>query len=115
MILTSSEFIGNTTVADGGYNAYLNCNTRLYPTNVYDIVSSTGLAYESSSLGDFYQPSGSPLRRAGSTTANQVGLYHFTTQTNQIPDGTNLVDIGYHYVATDNKRLSIEHTRRWDS
>jgi len=97
----SSELFFNTNVIADGYNAYLNCNTRLYPTNLYDIVTSTGLAYESSSLGDFYQPSDSPLKRAGSTTADQIGLYHFTTQTNQIPDGTNLVDIGYHYVATD--------------
>ena len=30
-----------------------------------------------------------------------MGLFHFTTQTNQAPEGTSIVDIGYHYVATD--------------
>jgi hypothetical protein len=30
-----------------------------------------------------------------------VGLTHFTTQTNQVPEGKTSLDIGYHYVATD--------------
>jgi hypothetical protein len=30
-----------------------------------------------------------------------VGLYHFTTQTNQAIEANSVVDIGYHYVATD--------------
>ena len=34
-------------------------------------------------------------------TADQVGLFHFTTQVSQVPEGTNIVDIGYHYVAAD--------------
>lgn len=57
--------------------------------------------WESSWLGDFYLPTNSPLINAGSTNANLIGLYHFTTQTNQIVEGDSIVDIGYHYVATD--------------
>jgi hypothetical protein len=30
-----------------------------------------------------------------------LGLYHFTTQTNQAVEADSIVDIGYHYVATD--------------
>ena len=89
-----------------GFNAYLNCRAsgnraRLYPTNAFDIVMTNSLAYQTGPLGSFYQPSGSPLLNKGSTTADQVGLYHFTVTTNEVVDGTNLVSIGYHYVATD--------------
>jgi hypothetical protein len=49
---------------------------------------------------------------AGSTTADQFGLYHFTTQpdlqwnyelseSTQLPETNSIVDIGYHYVAAD--------------
>ena len=52
-------------------------------------------------MGDHYLPSDSPYRGAGSTTADQVGLYWYTTQTNQVPQGASQVDLGYHYRATD--------------
>jgi alpha-tubulin suppressor-like RCC1 family protein len=92
--------ITNSTLTNG-YNAYLNCNGRLYPTNVFDIVSTNSLAYQTSWLGSFYQPPDSPLIHAGSTTADQTGLYHYTVTTNQVVEGANTVSIGYHYVATD--------------
>ncbi len=92
--------IVNSTLTNG-YNAYLNCTGRLYPTNAFDIVSASSLAYQSGALGNFYQPTNSPLIHKGSTTADQVGLYHYTVTTNQVVDGANTVSIGYHYVATD--------------
>jgi hypothetical protein len=91
--------ITNNTL-NNGYNAYLNCSGRLYLTNAHDIVTSS-LAYQSSWLGDFYQPTNSPLIDHGSTTADQIGLYHYTTQTNQTKEAFSVVDIGYHYVAVD--------------
>jgi hypothetical protein len=57
--------------------------------------------WQSSWFGSFYQPTNSPLIQAGSTNANLLGLYHFTTQTNQVPETNSIVTIGYHYVATD--------------
>jgi len=92
--------ITNSTLTNG-YNAYLNCNGRLYPTNANDVVTNATLAYQTSWLGGFYQPPDSPLIHAGSTTADQVGLYHYTVTTNQVIEGTNTVSIGYHYVAVD--------------
>jgi len=92
--------ITNSTLTNG-YNAYLNCSGRLNPTNANDIVSGTTLAYQTGTLGMFYQPTNSPLINKGSTTADQVGLYHFTTQTNQVKEANTIVDIGYHYVAVD--------------
>lgn len=66
-----------------------------------DITNIDGYNWQSSWFGNFYLPPSSPLINAGSTTADQLGLYHFTTQTNQIPETNSTVDIGYHYVATD--------------
>jgi hypothetical protein len=57
--------------------------------------------WQSSWFGNYYEPTNSPLIDKGSTTANLLGLYHFTTQTNQTIEADSPVDIGYHYVATD--------------
>jgi hypothetical protein len=57
--------------------------------------------WQSSWFGNFYQSTNSLLIQAGSTNANLLGLYHFTTQTNQVPETNSIVTIGYHYVATD--------------
>jgi hypothetical protein len=101
-----------------GYNAYLNCTGfygfmgELWPTNSSEIVTNAGLAYQTGPFGTFYQPTNSPLIHMGSTNANLVGLYHYTVTTNitwnalageysEVPEGTNIVSIGYHYVATD--------------
>jgi hypothetical protein len=61
----------------------------------------SGFNWQTSWFGGFYLPTNSVLIEAGSTNANYLGLYHFTTQTNQVIEGTNIVTIGYHYVATD--------------
>ena len=64
-------------------------------------VMVTNYNWQSSWFGNFYLPPNSPLINAGSTNANLLGLYHFTTQTNQAVEGDSIVEIGYHYVATD--------------
>ena len=66
-----------------------------------DDVQTGDYNWQRSWFGHFYLPPDSPLIQEGSTTADQLGLYHFTTQTNQTPEGTSVVNIGYHYVATD--------------
>jgi len=76
------------------------------PTNYLEVVGpndqkSSGYNWQSSWFGGFYLPTNSPIIAMGSTNANLLGLYHFTTQTNQVVEGTNIVTIGYHYVATD--------------
>jgi hypothetical protein len=93
---------GNTT--NGYYTDYnaflLNSNQTAY-LGGHEVIVTNGYNWQSSWLGNFYLPPNSPLIQAGSTTADQVGLYHFTTQTNQVPETNSIVDIGYHYVATD--------------
>jgi hypothetical protein len=67
----------------------------------HELTNVVSYNWESSWLGNYYLPTNSPLINKGNTTANLLGLYHFTTQTNQVLEGDSIVDIGYHYVATD--------------
>jgi hypothetical protein len=84
---------------DAAYNGYTPGTSPLTPTNSHDVRAS--IAYQTSWLGNYYQPPNSAFIAKGSTAANNVGLYWFTTQTNQSVEGTSIVDIGFHYVATD--------------
>lgn len=106
---------GNTGY-NGGYNAYNNSygtNTdRLTPTNATDIVLTSTVAYQTGPLGKYYYPTNdgnlSRLINAGSVTADQVGLYHFTTQTNQLKETNTVVDIGWHVVAVNTNGLPFD-------
>ena len=90
------------------YNAYAS-TTTLYPSynGGHDQLGVT-FKWLSSWLGNFYLPTNSPLINTGSTTANLLGLYHFTTQTNQLKETNSIVDIGYHYVAVDANGVPID-------
>lgn len=111
---------GNPTNTLFNYNAYnidnLNWTNYPYPykpdygTN--EVVGTndmmlTSYNWESSWFGNFYLPVSSPILHKGSTNANDLGLYHFTTLTNQAIEGTNTVTIGYHYVATDTNGIPM--------
>jgi hypothetical protein len=67
----------------------------------------TSCAYQAGPLGSFYYPTNggtnslTSLINAGSRSATNAGLYHFTTTTNQVKEASTQVDIGYHYVAVD--------------
>ena len=76
---------------------------------------TNGFNWQSSWLGNFYLPSDSPLLGEGDVTADQVGLYWFTTQTSQAPQGTSQVDIGYHYRATDSYGNPLDDNGDGDS
>ncbi len=91
-----------------GYNAYLNCTNYLSPTNSTDIFLPNSLAYQTGPFGNFYQPTNSPLINAGNTNASALGLYHCTVTTNETVEGTNIVSIGYHYIATDTNGLPLD-------
>jgi len=91
----------NYLAYDGGHNAFVTNCDRVKPFFTSDRILTNALAYQPSFFGNYYQPANSPLIHAGSTMADQVGLYHYTVTTNQTVEGTNVVSIGYHYVATD--------------
>ena len=92
---------GSTNGYHTDYNSFLlNSNRTLY-AGAHDLTITNGYMWQSSWLGNFYLPPNSPLIDKGSTNANLLGLYQFTTQTNQMKETNSIVDIGYHYVATD--------------
>jgi hypothetical protein len=91
----------NTSCAHYDYNAFTNTAGRFPIGGVHDVIVTNGFHWQSSWLGNYYLPTNSPVIDKGGTTADQLGLYHFTTQTNQVPEADSVVDIGYHYVATD--------------
>jgi len=110
----ADNFNGDTNHTAFDYNSYntnnLSWQTYPYPyPPTYGNLESVGahdmmvanFNWQTSWLGNFYLSPTSPLINAGLGTADQWGLYHFTTQTNQVKETNSIVDIGYHYVATD--------------
>ena len=102
----SCNISSGTPGTTNGYNAYLKSTGYIYPTNITDIFTNVSLVYQSGPLGTFYQPTNSQLINKGSTNANLLGLYQYTVITNlagglEIKETNSIVDIGYHYVATD--------------
>ncbi|MGO8931762.1 MAG: hypothetical protein ACLQU3_33320 [Limisphaerales bacterium] len=95
------------TTYNGGYNAYVTNNNRLLPLFATDKILTGTPAYQTGPLGNYYYPTNGPsggltnLFNTGSTWATNVGLYHYTTTTNQVVEGSTMLDIGYHYVAVD--------------
>jgi hypothetical protein len=104
-------FDGVTASLDGavGYNAYLHgaTNTAFQSTDL-----RTNISWLSGPLGNYYQPSNSPFINAGSASAANFGLYHYTVITNllggrEIKETNSIVDLGLHYVALDSNGLPI--------
>jgi hypothetical protein len=91
----------NTSTASYDYNAFTNASSKFAIGGAHDQILTNGFNWEASWLGSFYLPTNSPALNMGDVTADRVGLYHFTTQTNQTPQGFSQVDMGYHYVAVD--------------
>jgi hypothetical protein len=91
----------NTNGLTCDYNAFLT-NANLTPIRGgHEVTNIVSYNWQTSWFGNYYLPTSSTLVNAGGVTADQVGLYHFTSQTNQAVEGGSTVDIGYHYVATD--------------
>jgi multisubunit Na+/H+ antiporter MnhB subunit/Na+-transporting NADH:ubiquinone oxidoreductase subunit NqrE len=99
---------GTYVTYNGGFNAFVTNYNRLQPPFTNDVILGNSPVYQSSWLGNYYLPPNSPLIDAGSTNANWVGLYHYTTQTNQVKEANSIVDIGYHYVAVDSNGNPID-------
>jgi hypothetical protein len=96
---------------DNAYDGYITGSDRLTPTNTHDVV--TTLTWQTNFLGSYYQPTNSAFINRGSTNANLVGLYHYTVTTNliaglQVKETNSVVDIGFHYVATDSNGRPID-------
>ena len=68
----------------------------------------SGFTYATGSLGPWYQSSTNLIDK-GSRTADQAGLYHYTTQTSQAKETNSVVDIGFHYVAADGNGNPLDY------
>lgn len=101
--LTLSVWLKGPT---NSHNAYY--NATVLPNSMGNNVVLTNLTYQTGTLGRFYQPTTSSLLNVGSTSASNLGLYHYTTQTNQTKEASSVVDIGYHYVATDSSGVPLD-------
>jgi len=111
-IVENNVFDGVTASLTGtvGYNAYLHGGTN---TTIEGTDLVTNLTWVAGPLGAYYQPSTSPLLNNGSTYATNLGLYHYTVETNtsggnEIVEGTNIVSRGYHYVALGANGLPLD-------
>ncbi len=71
-----------------------------------EVFLTTAPSYQAGPLGKFYLPT-IALQNAGSGSAAEIGLFHYTTSTNQVKKGTNQCDIGLHYVASVNATSSL--------
>lgn len=96
----------NSGSATYDYNARTDGANSFPIGGSHDLTVAGGFNWENGKLGMFYLPTNSPLVYAGGITAFQAALAHYTVTTNtaggdDVPDGTNMVSIGYHYVATD--------------
>jgi len=91
-----------STNTDYSYNAYTNATDPFpNPTGTSHDQAGVTFNWQVGPLGRFYLPTSSALINNGHTNANYVGLYHFTTQTNEVKETNSVVDIGYHYLAVD--------------
>jgi hypothetical protein len=106
-LLFDGTAVTNWNGYSGGFNAYDTGAQRLSPNQSTDIILSAAPSYQLGPLGNYYQLTNSVLINADTnTTADQVGLYHYTVTTNlvsgyEIKETNSLVDVSYHYVATD--------------
>src|SRR5207247_5472775 len=84
--------------------------TRLNASATHDVTNLV-FNFDSGALGYFYLPTNGPgtnLFNHGSTNADLLGLYHFTTTANQREETNSVVDIGFHYIALDSNGLPVD-------
>jgi hypothetical protein len=109
-----NEIGGSGLTYNGGFNAYVTNFDRLQPTFTSDIILASSPSYQTGPLGGYYlQNSSSLINAATGTTADQVGLYHYTVMTNlvsgnEIKETNSVLDVSYHYVATDLNGVPID-------
>jgi hypothetical protein len=98
----------DTNLIHFDYNAFLYGADRLIPNGTHDVIVTNSFNWQSGPLGNFYLPTNSTLINVGSTNANYIGFYHFTTQINQVKETNSVVDIGYHYVAVNTNNVPVD-------
>jgi len=90
-----------------GYSADCTGDGHMDTTHTND-VTVTNLVFQTGTLGYFYIQSNA-LVNAGSRNATNAGLYHYTMLTNNVKETNSIVDIGFHYVATDANGTPLDY------
>jgi hypothetical protein len=87
-----------------GTNAYY-ITSYLPGSSGGDVRLTSAPDYQIGPLGRYYYPTNggnlSSLINTGGRLAADAGLYHYTTTTDQVPEGSSWVDIGFHFIALD--------------
>jgi hypothetical protein len=91
-----------------------NSHNAYFGTNLYFTASASNLilgslTYQIGTLGKYYLPTNSPVLESGSRNADLAGLYHFTMTTNNVKETNSVVDVGFHYVATDAFGIPLDY------
>jgi hypothetical protein len=107
-IFDNAMLIETAGASTHDHNAYINSSTNDFPVNTGDIPLSS-FNYSVGPLGNYYQPTNSPLLNCGSQSAASAGLFHYTVLTNEVKETTNQVSIGLHYVALDPNGTPIDY------
>jgi hypothetical protein len=106
---------GSGSKMTNSYNGY-RATTQL-PAPTTGNVTVTNADYQVGALGNYYYPTNgghlSRLINVGSRNATNATLYHFTTTTNQVKEGSSQVDIGFHYVAVDTNGVPLDTDGDW--
>ena len=99
-----------TNNVTANYNGYASSANRISPNGANDVLlTSTNVPFQTGALGRFYLLTNSPFRNTGSVaSAASVGLWHFTTLTNQIRETNTVLDLGFHYVALGTSGLLLD-------
>lgn len=101
---------------DFDYNAFSGADPTYAPSGPpsrpANDLAPVDFDWQAGALGNFYLPAGSPLVDKGCTTADQVGLYHYTTQVSPgTVEGSSPVDIGYHYLGVYDNGSPLDYDR----
>lgn len=99
--------LSSTNSVTHSHNGYLTNCPRLSPAHSNDVVVAS-VAFQTGALGDHYLPTNSAFINAGSRSAANAGLYHFTTATNQAKEAGSTVDLGRHHLAVNGSGLPVD-------
>lgn len=106
---TTITNLNGESVAVCSHNAYVTTNYGVIIPENYDQILTSSPAFETGALGDYYYPTNlTSLIHTGSQPAPDAGLYHYTVTTNNVIEGTNIVSIGFHYVAVGADGLPLD-------
>jgi hypothetical protein len=103
----------NRTLGSFPLNASHNAYHTILTLGGTNNLTVATLDFQPGPLGNYYYPTNgtnlNALVDAGSQTAVSAGLYHHTTTIDQAKEAASSVDIGFHYVATDENGLPLDY------